>query len=60
MPIEETFSILTRLGMVSEGILLDHTNRSKIFNFDTFFNSLCKKSYLASQVEATFSSLTRS
>ena len=59
MPIEETFSILTHLGMVSTRILLNHTNQSKIFKFDPFFNSLCKNSYQETEVEANFSIVTR-
>ena len=54
MQFEETFSYLTRLGIVFERILLDHTNRSKIFKFDPSFNGLCKKSYQGTQVKATF------
>ena len=40
-------------------ILLVQANQSKILNFDRFLNGLCMKSYQTTQIEATFSILTR-
>ena len=34
---------------------IDHANRSNLFNFDPFLNGFCRKSYYATQIEATFS-----
>ena len=39
-------------------ILLDHGNRSNLFNFESFWNGFCMKSYQTTQMEATFSILT--
>ena len=39
-------------------ILLDHPNRSNLFNFDPFLNSFCRKSYSTTQIEGTFSTST--
>ena len=40
-------------------ILLDHENRSDLLNFDPFLTGLCMKSYQTTQIEASFSILTR-
>ena len=40
-------------------ILLDHANRRKLYNFDPSLNDFCMKSYYTTQIQATFSILTR-
>ena len=39
-------------------IVLDHANRSNLFNFDFLLNGFCMKSYQTTQIEATGSILT--
>ena len=40
-------------------IVLDHANRSNLFNFDPFLNCFCRKSYWTTQIEGNFAILTR-
>ena len=40
-------------------VLLDHVNRRNFFNSNSFLNGFCIKSYQTTQIEATFSILTR-
>ena len=43
----------------SHEILLDHSNRSNLFNFELILNGFSMKSYQIMQIEATCANLTR-
>ena len=56
---KQTFQFWSVLEWCLQEIQLGYANRNRLFNFDPSLNGFCRKSYQTTQIEATFSILTR-
>ena len=56
---KQTFQFWSVFEWCLQEIQLSYGNRNKLFNFDPGLNCFCIKSYQTTQIEATFSGLTR-